>query len=601
MTKFKDIGHISAIYGTLLNVKGFQNIKIKDLVKIKNSNILGEIIRIFPDYAVVQCFEDTENISLYEEVINLEEPLSMELGPGLLSNIYDGLQRPLNLIYKSVGSFLQRGVEVPPLSREKKWEFFPLKKLGDKVVGGDVLGVVQETHLIKHKILVPPKISGKISFIVSQGNFTILDNICKINSNGKDIDIQMLQKWPVYINRPYKSKYVSKKPLISGIRVIDFLFPIAMGGVVAVPGGFGTGKTIIQHSLAKWCNADIIIFVGCGERGNEMADILKEFPKLIDPTSKRPLMERTIFIANTSNMPISAREASIFSGVTMAEYYRDMGYNVAVLADSTSRWAEALREISGLLEEMPAEGGFPAYLPKRLSEFYERAGVVQTLGNERSEGSITLVGSISPPGGDFSEPITNTTKRFVQAFWALDATLAYSRHYPAINWLDSYSNYTENLIRWWKIKDIDWEEISIDWEECRSITNLILSRENELKNIVQLIGMENLPLDQQLTLFIANLIKNAFLIQNAFDEIDKFCSPRKLMSMIKLIFILYNKSKNLIKSGGIIDDIKELESIEVLNRMRYSIKNENIEEFSNIKKKMIKELEELGRKYEERF
>ncbi|TFG07588.1 MAG: V-type ATP synthase subunit A, partial [Promethearchaeota archaeon] len=517
-----EYGYISAIYGSLIEVRGLEyNIRLHDMIKIEKHNILGEVIQIYSDHIVVQCFENTTNLKLHEPIINLKEPLSMELAPGLLENIFDGIQRPLELAFnQSKGAgFLERGFELSSLSRTKKWHFVPRKNENDVVSQGDIIGVVQETPLIEHKIMVPPNHGGKITSLAKEGDYTIVDDIYKLEIDGKEKNFQMLQKWPITQNRPFKKRSNPDEPLITGIRVIDLLFPIAKGGTVAVPGGFGTGKTVIQQSLAKWCDADIIIFVGCGERGNEIADVLKEFAKITDPKSGRPLLERIVLIANTSNMPVSAREASIFSGVTIAEYYRDMGYDVALLADSTSRWAESLREISGLLEEMPAEEGYPAYLPSRLSSFYERAGKVTTIGNETLEkdrfGSLSIIGSVSPPAGDFSEPVTAATKRFVQAFWALDANLAYSKHYPAINWLDSYSNYPEYVSDWWYERDIDWLDVDIDWFECRNQFNDILSKENELKNITQLIGEENLPEDQQLTLFIAKLVKKGFLIQNA--------------------------------------------------------------------------------------
>ncbi len=593
-------GYVSGIYGSLIEIKGLEDsIRLHDLIKVVNRNILGEVIQIYTNHVVAQCFEDVNNFKLNEEVINLEEPLSMELAPGLLSNIFDGIQRPLEDVfdYNKGQGFLEKGLELPSLSRSKKWRFFPARKLNDTVSGGDIIGSVQENPLIIHKIMVPPNISGKLSYIAVEGTYTIIDEIYKLKQDGKETSFNMMQKWPITISRPFKERINPSEPLITGTRVIDLLYPIAKGGKVAVPGGFGTGKTVIQQSLAKWCNADIIIFVGCGERGNEIADVLKQFSELKDPKSGRSLLERIVIIANTSNMPVSAREASIFSGVTIAEYYRDMGYDTAVLADSTSRWAESLREISGLLEEMPAEEGYPAYLASKLSGFYERAGVVTTIGKDSSgkniKGSLTIIGSVSPPSGDFSEPVTATTKRFVQSFWALDASLAYSKHYPAINWLESYSNYPEYISDWWYERDIYWGEIDIDWFECRTQINQILSKETELKNIIQLIGEENLPEIQQLTLFTAKLIREGMLIQNAFDEIDTYTDPKKLMGLVKLLLLFYKESKDLLNQGILIDEIKELNVINSILRIRHSIPNNEFDKIVKIKKNLLAEIELL--------
>ncbi|MCK4380462.1 MAG: V-type ATP synthase subunit A [Candidatus Lokiarchaeota archaeon] len=592
-------GYISAIIGSLIKVKGLETqIRLHDLIKISKFNILGEVIQIYSDHVVAQCFENTTKLRINEKVVNLNEPLSMELAPGLLGNIFDGIQRPLQKAFvndKSGG--LQRGLEIPSLSRTKKWHFIPQKKVNSKISGGDVIGTVQETPIIEHKIMLPPNNSGKLTFIVEEGDYTIIDEIYKLEMDNKEVSFSMLQKWPINNARPFKERRIPNEPLITGIRVIDLLFPITKGGTIGVPGGFGTGKTVIQQSLAKWCDADIIVFVGCGERGNEIADVLKQFSELIDPKSNQPLLNRIILIANTSNMPVSAREASIFSGVTIAEYYRDMGYDVAVLADSTSRWAESLREISGLLEEMPAEEGYPAYLSSKLSSFYERAGVVKLfgdneLGKERM-GSLTIIGSISPPAGDFSEPVTASTKNFVQGIWSLDAALAYSKHYPAINWLNSYSNYSDYISQWWYERDIDWTEIDVDWLDCRKQMNKLLSQDNELKYISQLIGEENLPEDQQLTLFIAKLIKNGFLIQNAFDDIDNYTNTSKLLGMIKIILLLYKESIELLKQGFLIEDIKDLKTINDILRINHTIPNDDFDKIEELKKKLLREIESL--------
>jgi V/A-type H+-transporting ATPase subunit A len=602
--KDNQTGYISAINGSLIEIKGIeQNIRLHDLVKIITHNILGEVIQIYSNKTIVQCYENTNNIRLNEKIINLGEPLSMELGPGLLSSIYDGIQRPLERILEQFenASFLKRGVELPSLSRTKKWHFMPLIEPDINVNGGDIIGVVQETPSIKHYILAPPMVSGILTYIVEEGDYLIIDEIYRLKNKNEENSFNMIQRWSVTKSRPFKKKIRPVEPLITGTRIIDLLFPIAKGGTVAIPGGFGTGKTVIQQSLAKWCDADIIIFIGCGERGNEIADTLKEFSKIIDPKTNRPLLERVVIIANTSNMPVSAREASIFSGITIAEYYRDMGYNIALMADSTSRWAESLREISGLLEEMPAEEGYPAYLPSKLSSFYERAGVVYPLGRNNSNkeciGSLTIIGSVSPPSGDFSEPVTATTKRFVQAFWALDARLAYAKHYPALNWLDSYSNYPEYISDWCNKRDTLWPELNLDWFDCRNQVNEILSIENDLKNLTQLIGEENLPEDQQLILFCAKLIKEGFLIQNAFDDIDNYTDFKKLMGLIKLILLLHKKAKELLSQGIIIEEIKDLKIINEILRIGNSIPNNEFYKIEKLKEKLLDEINELKISY----
>jgi V/A-type H+-transporting ATPase subunit A len=592
-------GKISAIIGSLIKVKGLERvIKLHDLIKVKKHNILGEVIQIYSDHVVAQCFENTMNLRINDEVLNLNEPLSMELAPGLLGHIFDGIQRPLQKAFDQIkdGSLI-RGLEIPSLSRQKKWHFKPRKSISKELKGGNIVGSVQETPAIEHKIMVPPNINGILVYIAPEGDYTIEDEIFRLKIGKNEESFGMLQKWPITIPRPFKERLSPEEPLITGMRVIDLLFPITKGGTVGVPGGFGTGKTVIQQSLAKWCNADVVIYIGCGERGNEIADVLQQFSELIDPKSGQPLLNRIVLIANTSNMPVSAREASIFSGVTIAEYYRDMGYDVAVLADSTSRWAESLREISGLLEEMPAEEGYPAYLPSKLSSFYERAGIVKLYGEddfgEENRGSLTIIGSVSPPAGDFGEPVTATTKNFVQGIWALDAQLAYSKHYPAINWLNSYSNYPDYISDWWFERDIDWVEIDIDWLDCRNQVNEILSRDNELKYITQLIGEENLSDSQQLDVYIARLLKNAFLIQNAFDEIDNFTSVSKLLGMVKLILLLFKESKELLNQGLYMEDIKALKSINDILRINRSIPNEEMERIDKIKSNLLSEIEFL--------
>lgn len=589
-------GYISAIIGSLIEVKGLErHVRVHDLVKIPKYNIIAEVIQISSTYIICQCFEDIIKLKLNEVVVSLNEPLSMELAPGILGNVFDGIQRPLGKLFEdfSTGK-LERGIKYPSLSRTKKWHFIPSRKINEKVNEGDIIGSVQETIYIDHKIMVPPSVSGIISFIAQEGDYTIVDEIFKLKNNHKEQSFSMLQKWAVTKNRPYKRKENPDEPLITGIRIIDLLFPLVKGGTTAIPGGFGTGKTVIQQMLAKWCNADIIVFIGCGEPGNEIANIMKQFSENLNPRTGKPLLERVILIVNTSNMPVSAREASLFSGVTIAEYFRDMGYNVAVLADSTSRWAESLREISGLLEEMPAEEGYPAYLPSKLSSFYERAGIVSTLGKDslgrERRGSISIIGTISPPAGDFSEPVTATTKRLVQVFWALDPTLAYLKHYPAINWLNSYSNYPQFITEWWFERDIDWPEIDLDWSECRNQVNEILSKEQDLKHLVQLVGEKNLPVDQQLILFVANLIKNGFLIQNAYNYIDSFTNVKKLLGIIKIILLIYKEGKNLLERGIYIEDLLGPDLIDSILRISQTVENENFKKIEEIKKKILKKL-----------
>ncbi|KKN09010.1 hypothetical protein LCGC14_1050920 [marine sediment metagenome] len=586
-------GYISAIMGSLIKIKGLENhVHLHDLIRITNYNILGQVIQIYSNHVIVQCFENTIKVKLRDEVIGLNETLSMELAPGLLSNVFDGIQRPLEVVFNNFNSGkLERGIKFPPLSRSKIWHFIPSRKIDDLVESGDIIGSVQETQFLEHKIMVPPNFAGKLSFIATEGDYTIIDEIYRIPIEGKDKSFTMLQKWPITKGRPYKRKENPKEPLITGIRVIDLLFPLAKGGTTAIPGGFGTGKTVIQHLLAKWCDADVIVYIGCGEPGNEIANVLKQFSETKDPKSGSPLLERVILIANTSNMPVSAREASLFSGVTIAEYYRDMGYAVAVLADSTSRWAESLREISGLLEEMPAEEGYPAYLPSKLSSFYERAGVVKTLGkdslgNERI-GSLTIVGTLSPPAGDFSEPVTATTKRLVQVFWALDPALAYLKHYPAINWLNSYSNYPTYVADWWYEKDTDWPDIDFDWLKCRKQVNDILSEEQDLKHVIQLIGLKNLPIEHQLTLFIVKMIKNGFLIQSAYDDIDNYTSSKKMLAVIKLILLIYKEGKDHLNRGLLIEELIDPEIINSILRINQTVRNDDFQPIENLKTKLL--------------
>ena len=538
---------------------------------VGNERLKGEIIRIEKDHAVIQVYENTSGLKPGEEVIGTGLPLSVELGPGLIGNIFDGIQRPLRALREKTGVFIRRGVNAPALSRDREWYFTPKVKANAVVHGGDIIGTVKESELIEHKIMVPPNIQGKIIDIVEEGKYVVNEEIARVKVGDKIETLRMFQTWPVRRPRPYKRRLIPNSPLITGQRVIDTFFPIAKGGTASIPGGFGTGKTITQQQLAKWSDADVIIYVGCGERGNEMVDILITFPELSDPKSGRPLMERTILIANTSNMPVSAREASIYTAVTIGEYYRDMGYHVALMADSTSRWAEALREISGRLEEMPAEEGFPSYLPTRLGEFYERAGIVETLGSENRKGSLSIIGAVSPPGGDFSEPVTTHTKRFTRVFWALDKELADARHYPAINWIQSYSEYIDNVSEWWS------KNVSGDWRRYRSEAMKILQREDELKEIVKLVGPEALPDSQRLILEAAKMLRVAFLQQNALDPIDTYSTPIKQFKMLKIIIDFYDDARKIIERRVPIFKIMQLPVIAEIMRMKNEIPNDKVE------------------------
>lgn len=560
--KDREEGKIISINGPIVKISGFHHHAIGHMVEVgKDLGILGEIIKISENIAIAQCYEDTGGLCLNDLAYNYQYPISMELGPGILNRIYDGIQRPLDKLAEKSSHFISRGLKVPSLNRDVKWDVKFTRKVGDEVTGGDIIGEVME-GLISHKIMVPIGVTGKIESLSTQNKLSIIDPAYRImdSASKKSLEFPLVQRWPIRVPRPFQQRKHSNTPLITGLRVIDLLFPIARGGTAAVPGGFGTGKTVVQQSLAKFADADIIVYIGCGERGNEMAELLEQFPALQDSQFHRPLMERTIMIGNTSNMPVSAREASIYSGITMAEYWRDQGKNVLLLADSTSRWAEALRELSARLEELPTEGGYPAYLSSRLGNFYERAGYVGCLGSPSREGSITLVGAVSPPGGDFSEPVTKFTKRFIKTFWALDARLAYARHYPSINWNDSYSLYT-NLEDYW---DANVED---GWFETRHEVNFILAKAGELENMTQLVGTENLPPDQQLILFVADLLKNAFLIQNSYDEIDRYSSALKTLKIAKIIIKFYNKAMFLVKKGISIFRIKEMDCVFDIKRI----------------------------------
>ncbi len=580
-------GSVIRVAGPVVEAKGMSDAVMHEMVEVGHDGLIGEIIRLEGEYATIQVYQNTTGLKLDEPVSGTGSPLSVELAPGLLGNTFDGIQRPLETLKELTGPFIKQARGVTALSREKKWAFVPKVKAGAKVVSGDILGTVQETDLVEHRVLVPIGVQGKVVKIAPKGDYTIVDNIATLENNGAKTDVQMLQKWPVRTPRPHTKRLFAFTPLITGQRVIDTFFPIAKGGSAAIPGPFGAGKTVTQQQLAKWSDANIVIYVGCGERGNEMVDVLDSFPKLIDPTTGHPLMERTILIANTSNMPVSAREASIYTGIAIAEYYRDMGYAVALMADSTSRWAEALREVSGRLEEMPAEEGFPSYLPSRLAEFYERTGVIETLGSDQRTGSICAIGAVSPPGGDFSEPVTQHTKRFTRVFWALDAELADARHYPSINWMQSYSGYVADLAGWWH------ENVDEKWNSYRKEAMRILQTEDELKNIVKLVGPEALPDKQRLILETARIIRIAFLQQNALDAIDTYCSTQKQFKMLKIIVDFHRLAENVVSKGAPIFKVTELPIVEDIMRMKTGIPNDKVAELDDLEKRMYENFDVL--------
>ncbi len=584
MTNKSEKGKIIRISGPVIEADGMRGAKMYDVVKVGEKNLIGEIIRLDKDNAIIQVYEDTVGLKPGEQVISTGMPLSVELGPGLLSNIYDGIQRPLPTIKDKTGDFIERGVEVPALDRRKKWHFKPLAKAGDKVYGCDVIGEVQETSIILHKIIIPPDIKGKILSINKEDDYTVTDKIAVVSTDKGDKRLQMMQKWPVRKLRPIAKKYDPTFPLITGQRIIDTFFPVAKGGTAAIPGGFGTGKTVMLHQLAKWSDAQVVVYVGCGERGNEMTDVLREFPELEDPKSGEPLMNRTVLIANTSNMPVAARDASVYTGITIAEYYRDMGYDVALMADSTSRLAEAMREISGRLEEMPGEEGYPAYLASRLAEFYERAGRVKLLGSKNREGSVSVMGAVSPPGGDFSEPVAQNTLRIVKVFWALDADLADRRHFPSINWLKSYSLYLDEIQSWWN------KEIGEDWLKLRNKAMALLQKESELQEIVKLVGPDALPPRERAILESARMIREDFLQQSAFHEIDTYCPGKKQYEMLRLTLKFSDKIQQAIEKNIHMDDILSMKSCENLARMK-TVPNKDFEKkFQVIENELNKEI-----------
>ena len=585
---------IVSIKGSTVKAKGLSSYRMGEIIYVGEEKLIGEVIAIEQNTATIQVYEPLEGLRINDPMFLTGKSLTAELGPGLLANIFDGIQRPLEIIKKmSKSGYIKRGIQTNAIDREKKWTYEPKdKKKGDVIRGGDILGKIQETESISIKILVPPDVSGEIIEIQEKGEYKVTDPILVFrNRIGDKQELTLMHEWPVRIPRPYQNKLSVSQPLITGQRIIDMFFPIAKGGTAAIPGGFGTGKTILQHQLSKWSDADVVIYIGCGERGNEMTDVLREFPKLIDPHTNNPLMARTLLLANVSNMPVAAREASIYMGITIAEYFRDQGYSVLLTADSTSRWAEALREISGQLEEMPVEEGYPAYLGARLANFYERAGQVITLGSPYREGSINITASVSPPGGDFSEPVTANTKRFVRAFWGLDSKLANRKHFPSINWQNSYSGYTKEIEEWALESGLE------NWGRYRQEMLKVLQKDNELEHIVELIGSKALPADEQLIILIANIIKEGFLQQNAYHPIDTFCPIDKQMKMMKLILLFYERANMLVRNGCPISLINSLRTVNILKRMKEEIDNEDMTQLNKIEDHIISDMEDLGSKY----
>ena len=580
-------GKIIKISGPLVIAEGMREANMFDVVRVGRDRLIGEIIEMHGDRASIQVYEETAGLGRGDAVVSTDAPLSVELGPGLIKNIYDGIQRPLEKMRQLTGSNITKGVDLTALDHEQKWDFVATAKMGDDVAAGDILGYVDETDVIRHKIMVPPGISGKISYLLS-GKYNVTEKVGIIDTpDGTRHDITLAQKWPVRRARPYKEKLPPNVPMITGQRIIDLLFPIAMGGTACVPGPFGSGKTVVQHQLAKWSNVDLVIYIGCGERGNEMTDVLREFPEIIDPRTGKSLMERTVLIANTSDMPVAAREASIYTGITIAEYFRDMGLSVAVIADSTSRWAEALREMSGRLEEMPGDEGYPAYLTSRLAQFYERAGSVVCLGSDGREGALTAIGAVSPPGGDISEPVSQATLRIVKVFWGLDSSLAYRRHFPAINWLNSYSLYKDRLDSWYT------ENVNKDWGTVSMEVSRILQSESELDEIVKLVGVDALSPEDRLTLEIARSIREDFLQQNAFVETDSYASLDKQFALVELIFYFRERAAEALKKGADIDKLSALPAREAIGRAKDTAEENFKAVYADIRAQIDREISAL--------
>jgi len=582
-------GRIVWVSGPAVRADGMSSTKMYETVEVGESKLIGEVLRLTGDTAFIQVYESTSGLKPGEPVVGSGQPLSVLLGPGIIGKIYDGIQRPLEDIAQKSGSFIGRGVITTAVDMKKKYRFVSNVKKGDEVTGGSILGAVEETPLLTHSILVPPDHDGgKITDVAAGGDYDIENVIATVEKNGKKSELKMYHKWPVRKPRPYAERYDPSVPLVTGQRVIDTYFPIAKGGTGAIPGGFGTGKTVTLHQIAKWADSKVVVYIGCGERGNEMTEVLVEFPHLIDPRSGRPLMERTVLVANTSNMPVAAREASIYTGVTIAEYYRDMGFDVVLVADSTSRWAEALREMSGRLEEMPAEEGYPSYLASRLAEFYERAGRVRALGSPERAGSVTLVGAVSPSGADFTEPVTTHTIRFIKTFWALDTRLAYSRHYPSINWMQSYSGYLEDVSKWWK------QNVSAEWYDLRAESYHILQREDTLKEIVRLLGPEALPDEEKLVLEVARMIKIGILQQNSFDKVDTYCSPEKQLKLVKLMVNFYKEAQKSLKEGASLPDIRAMPIITTLLKAKFEIPDDQVAKLDSINGQMSDQFQKVS-------
>jgi len=583
------IGQVIWVNGPVVRARGSEQVGMLEVVEVGDEHMVGEIIGLERDVITIQVYEETSGLRPGAPVYGTGMPLSVELGPGLLQSIFDGIQRPLPVLELRSGTFIGRGIKTTPLYRKQKWAFTPQAKVGEMIQEGILLGVVPETQPIEHRILVPPEVSGRLTWMAPPGEYTIEEPIARLETKTGEQALTMLQRWPVRRPRPYHRRLPPTELLVTGQRVLDTCFPLAKGGAAAIPGGFGAGKTVTQHQIAKWSDADVIIYVGCGERGNEMTEVLQEFPDLTDPRSGRPLMERTILIANTSNMPVAAREASIYTGITLAEYYRDMGYHVALMADSTSRWAEALREISGRLEEMPAEEGYPAYLAARLAEFYERAGRVTTLNGAR--GSVSIIGAVSPPGGDFSEPVTQHTSRFIRCFWALDKALASARHFPAINWLESYSEYVDEVADWWR------EQGYKDWHALRNQALAILQRESRLEQVVKLVGPDALPDDQRLILETARLLREGFLQQSALDDVDAYSTIGKQMRMLQIILHFHDRATRVVAKGCPIFVIRGLSIVNELIRMKTSVPNEQVKRIDEMQESLDEQMDQVEKDY----
>jgi V/A-type H+-transporting ATPase subunit A len=585
----EQVGTITWISGPVVRARGSRHIGMLELVEVGDEHLVGEVIGLDGDQITAQVYEETSGMQTGAPIFGTGLPLSVELGPGLIQSIYDGVQRPLPLIEQAMGSFISRGARFDPISREKKWKYTSKVKVGDEVKGGSILGIAMETETFEHRVMVHPDDAGTITWVASDGEYTVNEPIAKLKVGKQEKELMMLQRWPVRRARPFIRRLGHHIPLITGQRILDTFFPVAKGGAAGIPGPFGSGKTVTQHSIAKWADAQVIVYIGCGERGNEMTEVLQEFPHLVDPRSGRPLMERTVLIANTSNMPVAAREASIYTGITIAEYYRDMGYSVALMADSTSRWAEALREVSGRLEEMPAEEGYPAYLAGRLAEFYERAGYVENLNG--TEGSVSIVGAVSPPGGDFSEPVTQHTKRFIRCFWALDKSLASARHFPAINWLDSYSEYIEDVADWWR------EKVGKDWLAMRNRAMELLSEENRLSQIVKLVGPDALPYAERMILETARLLREGILQQNATDPVDAYSPVEKQIRMLELVLYFHERGMNIIKRGAPISVIHDLPVVDTLIRMKSNVANDELSKLEDIQKTIDEQMSQLDAEY----